>query len=121
MQEWRGKYAEAEVVRTSPMVDAPVLFALNRTPMELFLPAPLAALFLWRFGFPGLLFPLLVFFVLPKIRERFGDNRLLHLWWGLGWVFAVRLTQRVTALAGGRTGEEVKSPFQESRVKRYGP
>ena len=78
MQEWRGKYAEAEMVRTSPMVDGPVIFALNRTPLELFMPAPLAALCLWRFGFPGLLLPIVLFFLLPRMRERLGRNRLLH-------------------------------------------
>jgi hypothetical protein len=121
VQEWRGKYSEAEMVRTSPMVDGPVIFVLGRTPMELFLPAPLAALFLWKFGFPGLLLPVLVFFLLPRMRERLGRNRLLHFLWGMGAVRCMRLAQQVVSLSGGRTGEEVPSPFVRGRVKRLGP
>ena len=121
MQEWRGKYANAEAVRTSPMIDGPVIFALGRTPLELFLPAPLAALFLWRFGFPGLLVPIGVFFALPWARKRLGRNRLLHWWWGLGAVQPMRLTQRLLAFAGARTGTEVPTPFAHGRIKRFGP
>ena len=121
MQEWRGKYAEAEMVRTSPMVDGPVIFALNRTPLELFMPLPLAALCLWLFGFPGLLLPLALFFLLPRMRERLGRNRLLHFLWGMGAARSMRLAQRVVAFGGGRTGEEVPSPFVQGRVKRLGP
>jgi hypothetical protein len=121
VQEWRGKYAEAEAVRTSPMIDGPVVFALGRTPMELFLPLPLAALFLWRFGFPGLLVPIGVFVLLPWARQRLGRNRLLHWWWGLGAVVPMRLTHRLLAMAGARSGQEVPSPFARGRVKRFGP
>lgn len=103
------------------MIDGPVVFALGRTPLELFLPGPLAALFLWRFGFPGLVVPVVVFFALPWARVHLGRNRLLHTCWGLGAVRAMRMTQRLVALGGGRTGKEIPSPFARDRIKRFGP
>lgn len=121
MQEWRGKYEDAERVRTSPMVDGPVIFALGRTAVELFLPVPVAALLLWRFGFPALLMPMVLAWALPRMRERWGRNRLLHRWWGLGFHPAMVVTERAMALAGVRGGTKVPTPFRQGRVKRYRP
>lgn len=121
MQEWRGKYARAGATRTSPMIDGPVIFALGRTMLELFLPAPIAALCLWRFGFPGLLVPVALFFVMPRARAWLGHNRLLHLCWGLGAVRTMRLVRWVSSLSGARAGREVPSLFTDGRLKRFGP
>lgn len=121
MQEWRGKYVEADVVRTSPMIDGPVIFALGRTAIELFLPAPLAAMCLWRFGFPGLLVPIVVFVLLPRVRDRLGRNRLLHWCWGLGAARTAQVAQWAFSLGGAPTGQLVPSPFVGGRVKRFGP
>ncbi len=119
--EWRGKYAEAMQVPASPMLDAPVLYALGRTPLELFLPVPLAALGLWRFGPQALLFVALAFFALPRIRVRWGRNRLLHALWGRGHSRLARLVQQATAVLTGVRGDEVPTPFSGDALKRYGP
>lgn len=117
MQEWRGKYADAEVVRTAPMIDGPVLFALGRTLTELFLPAPVAAMCLWRFGFWGLLLPALLFFAMPIARRRWGRNRLLHWLWGMGHARGLRCLE--VARGGAKTG--LDTPFRHTRLARYRP
>ncbi len=121
MHEWHAKYADADVVRTAPMIDGPVIFALGRTAMELFLPLPIAALLLWRLGFPSLVVPVLLVVLLPKARERLGRNRLEHFLWGMGARRLLRLARAVFGALGKRGGEDLPTPFTRGRCVRFGP
>ena len=67
--ESRAKYAEAPTAFAAPMVDAPVLLALGRTPLELFAPVPLAAFALHTVGPWALIVPIAAFFAMPRVRH----------------------------------------------------
>ena len=114
MQEWRGKYAGIPAVFAAPMVDAPVLLAQSRTSVELFLPAPVAAFALWSWGPAGLLVPVGLFVVLPRLRSLFEHNRALHWLWGMGWRRSLALVERV--VAGGGRRHRVPTPFARARA-----
>jgi len=103
------------------MIDGPVIFALGRTAMELFLPLPVTAFLLWRFGFPSLVAPVLLVVLLPKARERFGRNRLEHFLWGMGARRLLRLVRAAFGALGKRGGDDVPTPFTRGRCVRFGP
>lgn len=103
------------------MIDSPVLWG-NRTVMEIVVPlcAGVGVTIFTKSAWP-LLPALMLFLFLPRLRSRWGRQRLVHFLWGLGRERELNLLLAALRNLGGAGDERPQSLFEDEVVRRLRP